>query len=270
MTWRAGLPVEIEPLAALTAEDYESIDSFVDPGSPSELPTTLRIVDQKPFDADFTSFPEGGASELIWEGDTLRVSHNRFLGLVRPRLRTAEVYRRADESFVLSSMFRASLIARLPFEGGLPLHAASTVIDGKAVIFFGVSGAGKSTLSSTSPFPLLSDELTAVLLRGAHFLATASGHWGTFSVPRPFPGQFPISALIGLKKAPTLSIRAIDRRDALRHLLQVVLVPPGTMVWQQVISNVASLSAAVPCYEMAWSPRQPPWDEVRELISNQR
>jgi hypothetical protein len=37
------------------------------------------------------------------------------------------------------------------------------VVDGRGVAFFGPSGAGKSTIAGTSPYPVLSDEMVAIV-----------------------------------------------------------------------------------------------------------
>ncbi|HVT03011.1 MAG TPA: phosphoenolpyruvate carboxykinase (ATP) [Thermoanaerobaculia bacterium] len=266
--WRAGLPVDIEPREKLTAADLKSLEPLVDREPLEDLPSHVRLLNRSIWPIDFGSYPEGGSTVLQWDGSSLRLTHNRFAGVVDPTRRYAEVYRRGDETFIFRSVFRALLLARLPFEGGLPLHAASVVVDGGAIVFFGVSGAGKSTLSATSKFPVLSDELTAVIRDGDRYFARASGHWGTFSLPAIVPGRFPIRALIRIQKTATFTMRALTRQDAIRCLLQVVLVPAGEMAWQKVIANVAEIQASVPCFEMGWSPATPPWEPLLQFLGD--
>ncbi len=87
--------------------------------------------------------------------------------------------------------------------GGLLMHSASIVKDGRAYLFFGQSGSGKSTLSASSRRgQVVSDDLTLLLpddegrpeVVGAPFR-------GTYSGGAPVEGRYPVAAAFRLKKA---------------------------------------------------------------------
>ena len=109
-------------------------------------------------------------------------------------------------------------------EGGLLVHAASGVRNGKAFLFAGVSEAGKTTISRLAPpdVTLLTDEISYLRRNGHGYVA-----YGT-----PFAGelgkvgeniQAPLGAIYLLRKGTENRIEPLDAGDATRALLQNVL-----------------------------------------------
>jgi len=141
------------------------------------------------------------------------------------------------------------LSARLPLTGGVMLHSAGIVVDGRAAIFFGPSGAGKSTLSSLVDAPVLSDELVIV----ENGEARASGWFGTFT-SAPVAGAYPVSALVELGRGDGVSFTPLDGRAALRTLLNVTVVPPNARLWDAAMRVVIAMIAATPVLRLDWTP----------------
>lgn len=109
-------------------------------------------------------------------------------------------------------------------QGGLLLHSASAIRNGKAFLFAGVSGAGKTTISRLAPADatLLTDEISYVRRNDDGYLA-----FGT-----PFTGELaklgenvsaPIAALYLLAQGPENRIDPVARGEAFRSLLANIL-----------------------------------------------
>lgn len=110
----------------------------------------------------------------------------------------------------------------LPRRGGLLLHAAGIVKDGRALVFPGKSGAGKSTLSklaASAGLRLLSDELVPVLPWRGGYAAYGSPFWGELRRPGS-DGRFKLRGLYSLHKARKNSVEPGPAGEMLRRLLR--------------------------------------------------
>jgi hypothetical protein len=178
---------------------------------------------------------------------------------------TGRLFRRSPGRAGLEITLRTALCSCLPFEGGLPLHAAGVVAEGRGVVFFGPSGAGKSTLAALSPYPVLSDELVAVIA-ARPFALTASGFWGSGDEGRCREGAWPLAALVHLDKGPRLSLERLGWRRALARLVEVVMVPPAPLLWAPVLHVLGKVLQDIPVYRLTWALDHPPWTEIRERL----
>ena len=137
-------------------------------------------------------------------------------------------------------------------------------MDGRGVVFFGPSGAGKTTVASTSPFPVLSDELVAVA-PGRPFDLVRSGFWGEGG-----PGgrrRAPLALLVDLAKGPTLRLTRLRPAEAAGRVLGSVPVPHAPPLWSRALAVVADLVQRVPVYRMEWSPYEPPWERLAGVLA---
>jgi hypothetical protein len=202
-----------------------------------------------PFD-DLARYDDEAPAVIGSRGPLVTVRHRRFAADIDPFADTARLYvGEGDDSFAVQLTERTMLSARLPLTGGVMLHSAGIVIDGRAAVFFGPSGAGKSTLSSLVSAPVLSDEL--VIVENGH--ARASGWFGTFS-STPVSGSYPVSALVELGRGDDVSLTPLDTRAAMRTLLNVTVVPPNARLWDAALRVVTSLIATTPVIRLDWTP----------------
>jgi hypothetical protein len=132
--------------------------------------------------------------------------------------------RQSPSPYAIDSVLRIVHSLTLAAAGGLLVHAASAVRDGKAFLFSGVSGAGKTTISRCAPadVALLTDEISYVRHSQDGFVA-----WGT-----PFAGELakagenlaaPLDTLFFLEKGSENRIEPISSADALRRLMRNTL-----------------------------------------------
>ena len=169
-------------------------------------------------------------------------------------------------AYPLETVIRTSLMARLPLDGGLPLHAAGVVLDGQAIAFFGPSGAGKSTLAATSPVPVLSDELVAIApLRP--FTLTRSGFWGEGRPSgRASRGPAPAAGRSRQRtRARARAAAAAGRRGP--HPRVRPRAARASALWEATLAIVAELVGETRVYRPdGREPTTPPWQELGRLV----
>ncbi len=264
-----GLAFHIGPSDRITAMDRAGLDhlgvlpfaSALQPDPAGGEVYRLELCSGEPDPAAaLRRLESDGPAWVEWTGQQLQVRHSTFVGVLDPQTAVGRIWRREGTSATLPMMMRVALRSRLPLCGGVPVHAAGIVIQGRAVVFFGPSGAGKSTLAGLSPFPVLSDEMVAIA--GPPYRVSGTGVWGTLG-PRRFPAEsFPLGALVELVKGPGLRLDPLPMPAALRRLLGVLLVPAAPPLWQAALGVLGSLAKSCPLYRMTWSPAQPFWNDL--------
>jgi len=149
-------------------------------------------------------------------------------------------------------------------EGGLLVHAASAVRNGRAFLFAGVSGAGKTTISRLAPadVTLLTDEISYLRRNGHGYIA-----YGT-----PFAGelakvgendQAPLAALYLLHQGPKNAIEPISTGDAARSLLENVLFfAHDPELVSMVFESACNLVRQVPVYRLTFVPDALVWELI--------
>jgi hypothetical protein len=267
-----GLPFVVTPGPGFSANEEEWLLRLRDEAgeAPARSARTfqLDLVAVPPWTSDDRSlFPDDRPARIESHGQSVRISRSDFVAELDPGSARGRLFRRDPGIAALQVALKTAMAARLPFEGGLPLHAAAVVRDGEGLVFFGPSGAGKSTLASTSPFPVLSDELVAIV-RDDLFRVRATGFWGTLDREGAPRGSHAVAALFELAKGPRLEIERLDPAPALRRLLGVVLVPPVGAVWSRALGGLKEFVTRVPVLRLTWSRTEPPWDELSSVLSD--
>ena len=210
----------------------------------------LRVVHERPNNA----LRDGEPAQIDSDGERITVSHARFEAVIDPFARTAIIHcLESDREFATDLTTRTALSAILPLDGGLLLHSAGIVVDGRAIAFFGPSGAGKSTLSSLVDAPILSDELIAIRKSGEQFMVEATGVWGELEARAPVEGSFPLAHLVALGRGDDVVLDPLDVRAAARALVGATVVPPHPVLWRNAIAILSEL-AHLPASRLRWSP----------------
>ncbi|OQB25838.1 MAG: phosphoenolpyruvate carboxykinase [Chloroflexi bacterium ADurb.Bin180] len=210
----------------------------------------------------FDSPPNGLAA--VWTGDA-----NRVMVYCSPE------YTRLVEGVPTMSFVggypvdQVVLMYYLARRGGLLVHAAAMIAEGRALLFPGVSGAGKSTLtrslSQDGWAELLSDDRVLVREAAGGYLA-----YGT-----PWPGDAgvalnhvaPLRAILFPARAAETRITPLDPGQALERLL-----PVGSLLWHErellplQLALVERMLKAVPAFELAWSPQRGVLTDMLEFL----
>ena len=263
----AGFPFRIEPEESLTAAEGDALRSLADSGPAREQAgrPAFRIT-LEPGPTVRPAAP--AAARVSWAAGLCLLEHAAFRAEIDPFRREARVLRGDASALGLVTTLRTALACWLPLEGGLVLHAAGLEHLGHGVVFFGPSGAGKTTLASRSPWPVLSDELVAVIsggphafrIRGTPFRKAPAGS-AALLVEEPA-----LRALVELDKGPSLALTRLERPAALRRLIGSAAVPAAPPVWSEALAVMGRLAREVPCYRMAWSLEEPPFAGLAEAL----
>lgn len=260
-----GLAFSAEPDRALLPSEREALERLDPQPADAQQPFTIELVDAAPWSSDDPSlFPQWEPAVQRFVGDVLRASHKSFTAEIEPYASRARLQRREARAYPLETVIRTSMMARLPLVGGLPLHAAGVVLEGRGVAFFGASGAGKTTLAATSPVPVLSDELVAIG-PGRPFSLVRSGFWGE-ARPQPGASSAPLGLLVDLAKGPAFRAVRLAPSAAAGRVLASVPVPHSPALWRSALAVVAELVAVVPVIRMEWSPLEPPWPALARIV----
>jgi hypothetical protein len=267
----SGLRFVFEPEDALSPGEREGLSEFERPqrtmGTEPPLVTIMleRCGHSIP-DPDALATP----ARLTWDGGRLLLRHEAFEAEVDPEAGEAVVRRDPRTALSLITTLRTALSARLPLEGGLMIHAAGLEYGGRGLVFYGPSGIGKTTLAGRSPWPMLSDELVSLLPRcqGEPYLVSGT------AFRKPLPGSRPpstpephLSCLVELAQAPRFELERLEPRVALRRVLGSITVPPGPPLWTAALAVVGDLVRAVPCYRMAWSLDEAPFEPLATALN---
>jgi len=260
-----GVRFSVGPEAALLPCEREAIGRLDPDGDEDQAPVHIELVPAAPWTSDDPAlYPRLEPAVQRWVDERLRCSHRTFTAEIDPFSGRARLHRREERAYPLEAVVRTAMMARLPLIGGLPLHAAGVVAEGRGVAFFGASGAGKTTVASTSPFPVLSDELVAVV-PGAPFALVRSGFWGEAKdTGRTAPA--PLALLVDLAKGPRLRLTRVRPAPAAGRLLASTPVPLGPPLWAHALAVAAALVRAVPVQRMEWNPAEPPWERLARIL----
>jgi hypothetical protein len=154
---------------------------------------------------------------------------------VSPDMRQATIVRSprsTDDRVVFASEHPWSefLISRLVVrDGGLLLHASSTVMDGGAILFVGHSGAGKSTIGEIAERcggTTLSDDRTIVMMRGKVPVASGTPWHGSYA--QTSASSAPVSGIFLLVKDVDDHVDDVPQHRALKELFVRLIHPRVT------------------------------------------
>jgi hypothetical protein len=262
-----GVRFSAGPDAVLLACERESIDRLDrDPPDDAQPPVAIELVEKAPWASDDPAlYPQWEPAVQRWAGGRLLCSHRSVTAEIDPFACRARLHRREARAYPLEAVIRSAMMARLPLIGGLPLHAAGVVAGGRGVALFGPSGAGKTTVASSSPFPVLSDELVAIV-PGSPFGLVRSGFWGEGKGAGRTPAAA-LALLVDLAKGPALALRPVRPAQAVGRLLASTPVPLAPPLWARALAVAAALVREVPVQRMEWTPAESPWERLAEVMA---
>jgi len=163
----------------------------------------------------------------------------------------------ARRFYALVNFICAGLAFRMPARGGLLLHAAAVVLDGRAFVLCGQAGAGKSTfaeLARQAGARLLTDDLTVIDAAGPSVEVLATPIRAYRPAPEP-PGRFPLAALmLAVHGAPP----RLDPVPALAATARLAANLPFVAPWIECEASLgrtlATLVARVPPRRLTFAP----------------
>jgi hypothetical protein len=137
--------------------------------------------------------------------------------------------------------------------GGLLLHSAGVVKDGRAFLFFGASGSGKTTITRlSSEYTILSDDILIVKPVNGSFQAFGVPFRGGEMQDAPRTNtRAPLAGLYRLRKAPEHRLAPLSPARAAAELTSCapfVVISPDT--GRQVLNLCTRLASQVPVFEL--------------------
>ncbi|MEQ1886570.1 MAG: hypothetical protein ABL967_16010, partial [Bryobacteraceae bacterium] len=220
------------------------------------------------FDVELVGEPEADPGEDVHveRVDGLwRMRRGDFRAEWDPAARRGWV-RQTLNPYAIDSLLRILHTLVLARKGGVLMHAASAIRNGKAFLFTGVSGAGKTTMSRLAPADatLLTDEISYV---------TRSEAGGYIAHGTPFAGELakpgenvsaPLAAIYSLAKGPENRIEEIGRADAVRVILANILffAHEADMV-RDVFDTAWKIAESVPVRRLTFFPDERVWELIQ-------
>lgn len=149
-------------------------------------------------------------------------------------------------------------------EGGLLVHAASAVRNGRAFLFSGISGAGKTTISRMAPVDvlLLTDEISYLRRSEDGYMAYGTPFAGELAEPGE-KIKAPLEALYFLQKGPSNSIEPMSAVEATRLLLgNILFFAEDQELVNLIFESACELVKRVPVYRLTFFPDQRVWELI--------
>lgn len=267
----AGGPYRIENLAPAQAVAIRTrYDPLVSDPDGSE-PADLRIF--RAAAEDLLPVATAGweyRPDLEVTGDRLRCAGLDLVGRLEglPEARGALWTPTDDPGRFLGAfenLLRLVVAYRLLARGGVLLHSAGVVVDGRAWVLFGRSGAGKSTicaLAAEAGLDVLSDELNLLWVRDDGGVEVESlpfaGDFGQRCRPRV---RFPLAGLLQLAKGDRETRSSLPLIRGVAGLLAcapVVNADPGRQ--EMLLARIETLARLRPPELLTFRRDGRPWD----------
>jgi hypothetical protein len=185
-----------------------------------------------------------------------------------PASRTGRV-RQTANPYSFDAVLRIVHSLVLAPQGGLLLHSASAIRNGKAFLFAGVSGAGKTTISRLAPgdATLLTDEISYVRKSDVR-----KGDAGYTAYGTPFTGELaklgenvsaPIAAFYLLAQGPENRIDPVAPAEAARSLLaNVLFFAEDEELVQSIFHSAFEFVSRVPVSRLTFVPDARVWELI--------
>lgn len=152
------------------------------------------------------------------------------------------VFDRIVENFLRVAFAHLALAA-----GGVLIHAAGVVRNGRAYVFFGPSGSGKTTATAMSAGSLvLSDDLLLIVREKDGFRATSVPFRGLVTPPATTDVRYPLAGLFRLVKDDRDFVEDLSRPQAVGQVVQSLpFVTDRPEPAQRILEIVGDLTGAV-------------------------
>jgi hypothetical protein len=232
----------------------ERFSDFVDEPAPEDYQFDVEIGEPREGDPD--------DDVRVYRHDRLwRIERGDFRAQFDARERRGRIRQTANPYSVDTLLRIVHTIALAP-EGGLLLHAASVVRNGRALVFTGKSGAGKTTISRLAPrdAAVLSDEVS-YLRRSADGYTC---HGTPFAGELARPGEnvsAPLAAIYLLGHGSENRIEPVEPAEAAREILgNVLFFAEDSDLVKAVFRATIALVERVPLRRLSFVPDVRVWD----------
>jgi hypothetical protein len=148
--------------------------------------------------------------------------------------------------------------------GGILMHTAAIVRNGRAYLFFGHSGSGKTTVCRVSDanYKILNDDLILLLPQGKSWLAHGTPFWNPTQT-KPTNQSAPVAGMYLLTQDTRVYVQELAPGKATAALISNVPVIPQDPVRSiPLLEALAQLHKNTPVYELHFLPDDSFWDVI--------
>jgi len=206
-------------------------------------------------DADVRVFRQDGK----W-----RLERGDFRAEWDPVSRRGQV-RQSPNPYSIDAVLRIVHSLVLAGQGGLLVHAASVVRNGRAFVFAGTSGSGKTTLSRLAPpdVKLLTDEISYLRQDGGGYTAYGTPFAGDLAKPGENI-RAPLAALYLLRQGGANKVEPVGAAQAVRPLLESILFfAHDSELVGRVFQSACELVSRVPVFRLTFFPDARVWELIQ-------
>jgi hypothetical protein len=199
-----------------------------------------------------------------FEGGRWVLERGDFHAELDPALRRGHI-RQAASPYAIDAAFRILHSLLLAKQGGILVHAASAVRNGRAFLFAGVSGAGKTTISRLAPPDVirLTDEISYLRREGDGYVAYGTPFAGELGQPGENV-RAPLATLYLLAQGPENRIDSVSVADATRALLESVLFfAHDSELVGRMFDSAYELVQRVPIQRLTFVPDARIWEVIQ-------
>ncbi len=228
----------------------------------------LNPAAQPVFEFDVEIVPPGPVTaeedlSVRFEGGRWVLERGDFHAELDPSLKCGRI-RQAPSPYAIDAAFRILHSLLLARQGGLLVHAASAVRNGRAFLFAGVSGVGKTTITRLAPpdATLLTDEISYLRREGEGYMAYGTPFAGELARPGENV-RAPLAAVYLLAQGPENRIDPVGAADATRAVLESVLFfAHDAALVGEVFDSVCELVRRVPVRRLTFVPDPRVWELI--------
>lgn len=220
---------------------------------------------------DVVDFTANSKPKITCLSDRTLVQRSDFAGYVDlGSQRGRNVFRKNEKITAIDSFMRICYSFIAVDKGGLLLHSAGVLRDGKGYIFFGVSGTGKSTIArlSADKGSVLSDELVVIRKKGDGYQVYGSPFYGTNEDTGINFGSDLKAAFLPLKDQEVYLKEASLAQALSKLLASVLFFGKESSLNKRMFDTCADLVTKIPFYEMHFRLDDSFWQCIDELHSS--
>jgi len=167
----------------------------------------------------------------------------------------------------IENLIRAAVAWHAVTHGGMLVHAASAILNGRGYLFYGESGAGKSTLSECNRrAQIVSDDLSLIMPDDqGQLMLVGTPFRGTYEEGDPVVAQVPLAAGFRLIQASEAEVRPVNRIRALAELIgNLPFVADSFGNRPDLFQQVEDVLASVPLAHLNFRKDDSYWDAILE------